>query len=199
MFQTSIDVLEENHVTRYRLMELGMELSYGKILDLWQKSHVFRSYFISLLANSPFDAYRWETPVLDKNDQDRPFEFVLINTPSFSLRPTDHSSFASYFTQDQQQAGIVAFNNLNGDATLIVPSPRAQNHAYGHLAAFIRHAPLEQVHALWKVVGQQVSDRLPQSPIWLNTAGGGVAWLHLRLDSQPKYYRHLPYAQGLLG
>ncbi|MGI9175867.1 MAG: DUF6940 family protein [Rhodothermales bacterium] len=24
--------------------------------------------------------------------------------------------------------------------------------------------------------------------MWLSTAGGGVSWLHVRLDSRPKYY-----------
>jgi hypothetical protein len=31
-------------------------------------------------------------------------------------------------------------------------------------------------------------------PIWLSTAGMGVAWLHIRLDERPKYYSHKPYA-----
>jgi len=30
-------------------------------------------------------------------------------------------------------------------------------------------------------------------PTWLSTAGGGVAWLHVRLDTRPKYYRYNPY------
>ncbi len=31
------------------------------------------------------------------------------------------------------------------------------------------------------------------TPLWLSTAGGGVAWLHVRLDSRPKYYGYSPY------
>ncbi len=27
-------------------------------------------------------------------------------------------------------------------------------------------------------------------------AGLGVAWLHIRLDDRPKYYRHAPYARA---
>ena len=34
---------------------------------------------------------------------------------------------------------------------------------------------------------------LSEKPLWLSTAGGGVAWLHLRIDSRPKYYSHRPY------
>ena len=34
---------------------------------------------------------------------------------------------------------------------------------------------------------------LGSQPLWLSTAGGGVDWLHMRLDKRPKYYRHLPW------
>jgi hypothetical protein len=30
--------------------------------------------------------------------------------------------------------------------------------------------------------------RLSARPVWLSTAGAGVAWLHVRLDDRPKYY-----------
>jgi len=70
--------------------------------------------------------------------------------------------------------------------------PRA---AYGHLAAFVREAPPEQVDALFATVGRTLLDRVAPSPLWLNTAGLGVPWLHVRLDSRPKYYGHAPYRE----
>jgi hypothetical protein len=39
-----------------------------------------------------------------------------------------------------------------------------------------------------------MQQRVSASPLWLSTAGMGVSWLHLRLDSRPKYYRHRSYA-----
>lgn len=199
IFQASMEVIEENSISKYVLMKEGVELTYAQVLSLWQTSSDFRSYFIALLADSPFDAYRWETPAISIRNQNRPFEFVLINSPSFSRRRTDRFSFASYFSPKDSQAGIVTFDNLGGNATLVVPSPRAEDFVYGHLAAFIRMAPMEQVHWLWQVVGQMVGDRLHSSPLWLNTAGGGVAWLHVRLDSQPKYYHYDPYTTEVQG
>lgn len=38
-----------------------------------------------------------------------------------------------------------------------------------------------------------MQQNLNDAPIWLNTAGAGVPWLHIRLDSRPKYYRYQPY------
>lgn len=85
------------------------------------------------------------------------------------------------------------FPNLRGDALLVVPSPRTGNDAYGHLAAFLRHAPHQQLDEFWPVVSTAVKSRLGDHPLWLSTAGGGVAWLHVRLDSRPKYYGYSPY------
>jgi hypothetical protein len=36
-------------------------------------------------------------------------------------------------------------------------------------------------------------DRVGERPIWLNSAGAGAAWFHVRLDLSPKYYSHRPY------
>jgi hypothetical protein len=83
--------------------------------------------------------------------------------------------------------------SLGGDAQLIVPSPRTEISAYGHLAAFLRQAPQRQLDAFWRVVSTAVQSRIGEKPLWLNTAGGGVAWLHVRLDSRPKYYGYAPY------
>ncbi|MDP1796726.1 MAG: hypothetical protein Q8K78_04560 [Planctomycetaceae bacterium] len=76
---------------------------------------------------------------------------------------------------------------------MIVPCPIANQVAYGHLAAFVRHAPPSQRDALWKAVGEVWDKRVSQTPVWLSTAGAGVPWLHVRFDSLPKYYWHSPY------
>jgi hypothetical protein len=87
----------------------------------------------------------------------------------------------------------VTFRNLGGDAMLIAPSPGDSLRGYAHLASFLHEAPDSQVHAIWQSVGQMVSKSLSDKPIWLSTSGLGVAWLHIRLDSSPKYYQHQPY------
>jgi len=45
----------------------------------------------------------------------------------------------------------------------------------------------------WKLVGGAMERRLGPRPVWLSTAGGGVAWLHVRLDDRPKYYGYAQY------
>jgi NADH:ubiquinone oxidoreductase subunit len=38
-----------------------------------------------------------------------------------------------------------------------------------------------------------MQNRVGEQPVWLSTAGMGVAWLHVRLDDRPKYYGYSPY------
>ena len=87
----------------------------------------------------------------------------------------------------------MTFTNLGSDALLVVPSAMAPEQAYVDLASFSRGAPRQQQLALWRAVGQAVEACSARGPFWLNTAGGGVAWLHVRLDDRPKYYAHQPY------
>jgi hypothetical protein len=64
------------------------------------------------------------------------------------------------------------------------------------LAAFLREGPSDQVHDLWHRTARAVRENLGAKPMWLSTAGLGVAWLHIRLDSRPKYYRFDGYRRA---
>lgn len=165
-------------------------LSYARVLQLWQNDTAFRAFFNALLADAPFGAFRWEAPPISTANLQQPFEFVLLNDESLA-RTSDASAFEAHFSQ--MHDGVAAFDSLGRDATLIAPTPQGDTSAYGHLAAFVRHAPESQQHALWRRVGKEMQTRLSEAPIWLNTAGAGVPWLHVRLDSRPKYYAYEPY------
>jgi hypothetical protein len=104
----------------------------------------------------------------------------------------ERAPFAAYFDAAPGEDAIV-FPNLGGDAVLVVPCPQGPDEHYPHLAAFLRNAPKQQVRALWRKTAQEMLRSIGERPIWLSTAGGGVAWLHIRLDSAPKYYSHGPY------
>jgi len=184
--------LSDGQGDRYTLQEQGRSLSVRDVLSRWQTDAECRTVFIDALVASPHRAYRWETPPMTSDRLDDPFEWVLIADPSLDRAPEPHI-FRSYFRD--HAADVVTFENLGGDALLVVPSPQATSDTYGHLAAFVRRAPMDQVHALWQTVGQVMEGYVGSAPRWLNTAGGGVAWLHVRLDARPKYYVHRPYKQ----
>lgn len=160
------------------------------VLSGWQGDASFRAFFNGLLADCPYSAFRWETPPVTTATLSRPFEFVLLDSPALARRP-DPNAFAGHFTD--AAPAVVVFPNISGDALMVAPCPVADPSAYGHLAAFVRHAPEWQRHTFWQAVGAAMTRRVGVKPVWLSTAGAGVAWLHLRLDDQPKYYGHAPY------
>ncbi|MGH6929395.1 MAG: DUF6940 family protein [Dongiaceae bacterium] len=171
-------------------------LRVGDAVELWQQDRAFRAFFMAQLSAAPFAAYFWECPPVTTATVTRPFEFVLVDSPQLAGMPPDTRAFSSHFNDGEQGDAVATFWSLGRDALLVAPSPRAAPAAYAHLAAFGRGAPLEQQHALWRAVGDAVAARLSARPLWLSTSGLGVAWLHVRLDSRPKYYSHQPYRQS---
>ncbi len=124
----------------------------------------------------------------------RPFEFVLMDAPYLNTSP-EPEIFGAYFENTEQDTLILSIPNLTKTAKLVVPRQIKSADAYTHIAAFMRKAPRAQVHKLWQVVGEEVYMQLSEQPLWLSTAGDGVAWLHVRIENTPKYYTYYPYTR----
>ncbi len=194
MWAASQEPLSTHRGLRITLERDSEPATFADVMRAWQSDVKFRSLFNGLLADAPFSALRWELPAATVTTIDRPFECVLWDSPGLATRP-DASPFAEHF-RAAADSEIVEFSNLGNDAILIVPTPRGASSAYGHVAAFAREAPESQRHQLWAQVGDTFERRLNAKPVWLSTAGGGVAWLHVRLDDRPKYYSYEPYRKS---
>ncbi len=189
------DTLECGCVRRVRVLCNGELISYADAIERWKCDGAFRAFFIGVLANAPFDAYFWETPPVTRATSAQPFEFVLVESPDLVRVDSDPDAFADHFEAADQEQDVAVFSNFSGDALLVAPCPRVQLSAYAHLAAFVRMAPAAQQHAFWRTIGISVADHLTDHLLWLSTSGLGVAWLHARLDSWPKYYTFRSYRQ----
>lgn len=93
---------------------------------------------------------------------------------------------------------MISFPNLGNDALLVVPCNENSDspQSYMHLANFMRMGPDEQIKIFWKEVVKQMFQRLAKKidkKVWLSTCGLGIFWLHIRMDSTPKYYTYEPY------
>jgi len=192
MWSTQIEPHAGGSVLKVGIDRDASPVPYLEVLRRWQADADFRDFFLAVLADAPFPAFRWETPPITAATAHRPFEFVLLDSPGLAARPHP-GAFAGPFQSAGAGEEVIAFANLGRDATLVVPRPAASPAAYGHLAAFVRGAPESQRHALWVIVGKVMERRLGPEPVWLSTAGAGVPWLHVRLDDTPKYYGHRPY------
>ena len=176
---------------RWELLDAqGRTLTFDDVVRGWREREDFRLFWCSSLRNAPFDAYAWECPPVTANTLSRGFDCVFVASPLLARMPADSQAFAEHFRPDQS---VATFANLGGDAVLVAPSPADGGDNYSHLASFVATAPASQQDALWKAVGEACNRRIGTNPVWISTAGLGVAWLHVRLDDRPKYYRHTPY------
>ncbi len=167
-------------------------LSVGEAIALWRDEAAFRDAFIAALAATLWPAFFWEMPPLIRATLSRPFECALIRSDALARMRADDSDFAMRLRGPDT---IAVFPNLSGDAFLIAPRRIANAECYGHIAAFLRAAPRDQRHALLQTLAREIEVRLAALPyrFWVSTSGLGVPWVHVRLDSAPKYYQHRPY------
>ena len=188
------DEIVAGRTTRYALSLDDRPLSYRRVLELLADDPAFRLYLSRLLANADFPSFRWETPPITRRTADRPFEFVLVNDQYLQQVPPEPQVFAEHFAKAGEAPLVLPVANLGRTATLVVPRQLDAGCAYPHMAAFVRTAPELQLHALWQCVAATALAQLSDAPMWISTAGGGVAWLHVRLEGSPKYYAYRPYA-----
>jgi hypothetical protein len=176
----------------------GRELTRAEVLAGLGASRELRAFLTSTLAAARPKAFFWELPPWTARTMGEPFELAIIDAPTLALTAPDPSPFASELDA-AKDPDVIAFSNLGGDATLVVPRARAAHAAYAHLASFVREAPAEQIDALWRRVAKEVALHVAEDgerPLWISTAGLGVSWLHVRLDSRPKYYRFGAYKRS---
>jgi uncharacterized protein DUF6940 len=170
----------------------GAPLHYGPVFDLLRDDGAFRAFFATTFASARFDAFFWETPPVTSRTLERDFEVALVDAPPLARIAADPFAFAEHFSSSGT-ADVISFPNLGRDAVLVVPCPRVAPQTYAHLATFLRGAPESQLDAFFRALAIAVEGRVGPAPMWVSTAGLGVSWLHLRLDSRPKYYTHAPY------
>ncbi len=192
------EAVPDGRAVKMSLTRGGVTPTWSAVVNLLVSDETFRDTFIDALAGAPFEAFFFETPPLSPFTLHLPFEWVIIDSPALARLTADVSPF-----QDKLRGhrGVSSFANLGGDARLVVPCPEAEAHHYPHLAAFVRGAPREQVHQLWVALGRALSEKLGalDAPRWVSTSGLGVAWVHLRIDSRPKYYTYGPYREAPSG
>ncbi|CAM9663548.1 unnamed protein product, partial [Laminaria digitata] len=113
--------------------------------------------------------------------QDKPYEYVTVDSPHLASVSEDGRAFAEHVDPEEGTTNVVTFRNMRKDARLVVPCRGEQTGInYAHLAAFVRTAPRIQVIKFFGAVGvgleEEVDSRVDESPVWLSTSGLGVYW-----------------------
>lgn len=168
-------------------------MPFARLFEAWRKSSEFQRQWVAFLRSVPFNAYCWENPPLTVATTSGDNEFVFVESPGLSMVAANIEPFSKELSGKQ---GSVSFKNLRGDALLVAPCPMDEYADYAHLAAFMRTASEDQAALFWQKIGNALGEHLSAKFTWLSTAGLGVSWVHVRLDSRPKYYRHHPYTNS---
>ena len=176
----------------HALSERSVLLTSGcSAKDFWcalKSDDQFAAELVNHIKATGFQAVRFETPSLSMESENAPFECVILKA---TLTDTSNkSAFSEHFTDEP----AVSFQNLGKDSTLIVPTDKSSATNYAHLMSFLRTASDGQDIAVLKLWARSVLAELTSgNRVWANTAGAGVAWLHLRIDQRPKYYQYTKY------
>jgi hypothetical protein len=185
-----IVIEEAGSSIRFFVKESGARISHQRFLDLLKNNPGFREQYNNYLADCGFDAFFWENMPITKQTLHKDYECNLINSDFLSGCLPDSSTFQSYFRNDK---AVVRFPNLGKDAQLVVPCPVNEHSVYTHIGTFVRNAGAGQKDEFWKHVGKETLNQIGEEPRWLSTSGLGVFWLHVRIDSYPKYYQTEEY------
>ena len=190
MWQATIEDIPSG--MKYLVFDDGAPLSYQQLIQLLRRDDSFRDWYSELLADSDLAAFYWELPPVTHETYDQAAEFVLINAPELAAVKPNPAPFRMHFDAEPDE-DVLVFPNLGGDALLIVPQPLDDDSTYPHFGTFVRRGSPQQIRKLWRCVAETLYQDVTTTPRWLSTAGLGVAWLHIRIDTRPKYYSYVPY------
>ena len=181
------------HIEKFRILEHGRPMTNAAVFRRWRGDNGFGDFFSGVLAASAFPAYFWECAPVSISTLGRAFEFVLVYSSALAGVHADPGPFHSCFPNSAPDQTVVTFTNLGGDAVLVSPRPDAAATPWPHLAEFVRAAPMQRQRELWMRTAEAALENIGDAPLWISTSGLGVYWLHVRLDTWPKYYTFEPY------
>jgi hypothetical protein len=188
----SIKILGQGDTAvRFKILENESSISFQKVFKLWEKEPEFIDFYANSLKDFGFKAFFWEHPGLTENTISKPYECILQKSKTLDSRTINEQAFSDYLNSSN---GAEDFLNLGKNARLVIPTKQSNSEIYKHFGSFIFNAENAQIQAFFQKVGTIVQREIEEKPmIWLNTAGMGVIWLHVRMDTKPKYYKTKNY------
>jgi len=190
----TIEIKGQNENTvRFRLKKGDQNLSFEEVFKLWKSNSAFVNFYTDELIKLDYKAFYWEHPAIKKEFLEKRYECILQRSKPLEHLPSNESAFKEHIHSVDQ---VVDFMNLGKNARLVVPTKRTDKEIYNHLGKFMRLAENEQVIEVFKRIGTTMFEEIEKEKlIWLNTAGLGVIWLHIRMDTRPKYYKTKKYKE----
>ena len=155
--------------------------TWMEVLQRWEKGDIPS---IPFPISKPFI---WRTSCLTKGLSEF-YREELIEDRRLKGLKQNYEPFIEKFDLTSKKKHCVAKPNLGKDSILVVPTLE-KSKEFTNLFFFIKNASLEKQKAFWKQVAKEVKKRLKtHDRIWVNSPNLGVHYLHVRIDTKPKYY-----------
>lgn len=180
--QVSVEVAHREAQIISFVDRLGVPFGWEQIALALAEGGDFWRLWNRTWAALPFD-FEWKpVPIHPYTAKTHPFFAIAFPAQFPAANPDDFQRYLQALDPEELTA---TFDNFSGDAQLLVPKDTGD---YGHIAAFCRTAAPEMAAALWQRVGVICAEAIAHAtPVWCNTHGHGVPWLHIRFDSRLKY------------
>lgn len=184
-------VAKSEDAARFRLKKGDNHLKFKEVFELWQDNTAFINFYKDELIKLNYPAFYWEHPALKTEFLNKNYECILLRSGRLEKLPVNEQAFKEHLSKKEE---VVDFMNLGKNARLVVPTKKSEQAIYNHMGKFIRMASQKQITEVFKKIGQAITEEIEKQPIvWLNTAGLGVIWVHIRMDTRPKYYKTKQY------
>lgn len=185
---------KEAQVLFYEVRHFGKRKTCGEILKALSTSN-FTSAFNRFLANSPFKFYFLIMTPFQAEALERSFTIALIKSESPN-RYADPRAYSEYFKQCENSSRVMTFRSKTENTLLIAPCKSSKKYdEYQFIGSFFANAPKVDQLALLSEIRKQVDmffisqEGRRNEPIFVNTHGLDVPWLHIRLETPlPKHY-----------
>ncbi len=191
-FKYTLDIVERSENSVHFSIKNGAGyLTFEEVFNLWETSDEFILFYREKLLGMNFPAFYWEHPAVNEELLGKKYECIVQRSKPLETLPINENAFRSFIHNDQ---GVADFMNLGKDARLVIPTKKTDKEIYNHMSKFLEFGDNEQIIAVFRRIGSVVLEEIQkQKLIWLNTAGLGIIWLHVRMDTRPKYYKTSRY------
>ena len=189
MFKSLVKVKKDMSMLMYLHIKTQKILTWNNVLNLWiNKNKKFNKVFRDSLSKPSFN-YMWKTVPLTKKTLHMPFVSMFL--PNDKLpEEEDYTQYKKYITPKCNQTA--SFWNPSETTYLLIPCPRNRKN-FSTLKYFNDQCSETQSLNFWKAAGEIAFDyRDAGEPVWINTHGTGIPYLHLRYDETYKYSCEMP-------
>eukprot|EP00477_Mikrocytos_mackini_P002256 GAHX01002488.1.p1 GENE.GAHX01002488.1~~GAHX01002488.1.p1 ORF type:complete len:291 (+),score=45.59 GAHX01002488.1:50-922(+) len=189
---------------KFILKQDGTEMTFQNIKDLYNGTlngvdgkKVEFSPLVNVLRQilakeTKFDAYYFEVIKVQKSELNtKVFEFVLIKTSIKNIQDA-----ATFGTKIENSALAVVFDSTSSPPAKLVCPHKGTESYNAHLAIYARNSSDEEFEYTWRLAFKtffEDIDSAGNKVRYLSTHGQAVLWLHIRIESTPKYYHYNEY------